>query len=116
MRESIARRINSVLADPTGCLVASRLARMECRVKPLRSGDAGVLTDYETVFGAARFALVDVTASILDRAADLRARHRFKTPDAIHLATAIEEAASVFLTGDASLTRCTDMKVQLVSP
>ena len=116
LRERIARRLDAVLADPAGRLVASRLARMECRVKPLRDGNAAVLDEYEEVFGAARFVLVDVTAAILDRATDLRARHGFKTPDAIQLATAVEAGADAFMTGDASLARFTDVKVELLSP
>ena len=116
LRERIARRLDAVLADPGGRLVASRLARMECRVKPLRDGNAAVLSEYEEVFGAARFVLVDVTAAILDRATDLRARHGFKTPDAIQLATAVEAGADAFMTGDASLARFKDVKVELLSP
>jgi len=46
----------------------------------------------------------------------LRSRHRFKTPDAIHLATAIEEHADVFLTGDDDLKRCTDVKIEVLRP
>ena len=45
---------------------------------------------------------------------ELRARHNFKTPDAIHLATAIEEKADVFLTGDVTLARCSDIQVDLI--
>ena len=41
-----------------------------------------------------------------------RVWHRFRTPDAIHLATAIEEHADVFLTGDDDLKRCTEVKVE----
>ena len=39
-------------------------------------------------FAAAR--VVDVTAAIIECATELRARYRFRTPDAIHLATAID--------------------------
>ena len=116
LRERITRRLDPVLADPAGRLVASRLARMDCRVKPLRNGDTALLAEYDAVFGAARFDLADVTAAILDRATDLRARHGFKTPDAIQLATAIEIGADAFLTGDAGLVRCTDVTVELIAP
>lgn len=89
---------------------------MECRVKPLRDGNAALLDEYEEVFGAERFVLLDVTAAVLDRATDLRARHGFKTPDAIHLASAIEAGADVFLTGDASLAKCQDVRVEIFAP
>ena len=53
---------------------------------------------------------------MLDRATDLRVRHGFKVPDAIHLASAIEAGADAFLTGDAGLAKCPDVKVEVISP
>ncbi|MGD0947269.1 MAG: hypothetical protein ABSA52_07540 [Candidatus Binatia bacterium] len=35
---------------------------------------------------------------------------------AIHLATAIEAHADLFLTGDADLPRCTEAKVEVLQP
>jgi predicted nucleic acid-binding protein len=48
------------------------------------------------------------------RATELRAAHGLKTPDAIHLATAIEERADLFLTGDANLARCPGLHLDLI--
>ncbi len=116
LRERIVRRLDRIRADPAGCVIASRIARMECRVKPLRDANDRLLSEYEAVFEAERFILADVTSTVLDRAADLRARHRFKTPDAIHLATAVEASADVFLTGDVALAKCGDLKVEVFAP
>lgn len=116
LRERISRRLDVVRADPAGQLMASRLARLECRVKPLRDLNTVLLGEYDAVFGAARFVLMDVTAAVLDRATELRARHGFKTPDAIQLASAIEAGADAFLTGDAGLTKCPGLDVELVTP
>ena len=63
-----------------------------------------------------RLVVVDVTAAVIDRATDLRVKYGFKTPDAIHLASAIVESADVFLTGDVALARCTEVTVEVVSP
>jgi predicted nucleic acid-binding protein len=38
----------------------------------------------------------------------------FKTSDAIHLATAIEREADLFLTGDMELRRCTELAVEVL--
>jgi len=116
LRVRIAQRLDAVLADPAGQLMASRLARLECRVKPLREGNTALLSEYDAVFGAARFVLLDVSAAVLDRATELRARHGFKTPDAIQLASAIEAGADAFLTGDAGLTKCPGVNVELLTP
>ena len=95
--------------------MASRLARLECRVKPLRNNNPILLGEYDAVSGAGRFALLDVTAAVLDRATELRARHGFKVPDAIHLASAIEAGADAFLTGDAGLAKCPDVNVEVIA-
>lgn len=115
-RERLMRRVGAVLATPTGQVVASRLARLECRVKPLRDANSALLDEYDAIFGAEELILVDVTAAILDRATELRARHGFKTPDAIHLASAIETSAEAFLTGDSSLAKCRDVSVEVFAP
>jgi predicted nucleic acid-binding protein len=66
------------------------------------------------LFGANRMLIVEITAEVVASATTLRARHGFKTPDVIHLASAIEEEADLFLTGDSSLARCTDIAVEVL--
>jgi predicted nucleic acid-binding protein len=97
-------------------ILTSQLSRLECRVRPLRDKDTGLLAKYDKFFSARRLVLADVTAAVVDRATELRAQYGFKAPDAIHLATAIDDGADVFLTGDATLQRCTEVKVEVVVP
>ena len=59
--------------------------------------------------------ICEITANIIEQATDLRVRYNFKTPDAIHLATAIEENVDVFLTGDRALTRCVEVNVEMLA-
>lgn len=115
-REAVARRIADAERDPAGRLFTSQLSRLECRVKPRRLGDAALLATYDAFFTRARIEVVEITAAVIDRATELRARHGFKTPDAVHLACAIEAGADGFVTGDAALARCTDIRVDVVSP
>jgi predicted nucleic acid-binding protein len=114
--EQLSRRVGAVLAQPDGQVVASRLARMECRVKPVRDGNQAVLDEYEAVFNAVEFTLLDVTTDVLERATELRARHGFKVPDAIQLASAIEASVDAFITGDARLKKCPGLNVEVVAP
>lgn len=44
--------------------------------------------------------LIPLNAEVADRAAEIRAKYRFKTPDAIQLASAIFGEATLFLTQD----------------
>lgn len=102
--------------DPAGRLLTSQLSRLECRVKPLRAGDTALLATFDAFFTRARLVVAEVTAAVIDRATDLRARYGVKTPDAIHLASALETGADVFITGDAALARCTELPVEIVLP
>jgi predicted nucleic acid-binding protein len=60
---------------------------------------------------ATNLILLDVSSDVIEHATNLRARYGFRSPDAIHLATAILIGADVFLSGDAGLARCTEMNV-----
>ena len=55
-------------------------------------------------------------SAVVERATELRARYQVRTPDALHLATAIESSAVAFLTGDAALKRCTELNIQVIAP
>jgi predicted nucleic acid-binding protein len=103
-------------SDPSARLVTSRLSRMECRVKPLREGKATLLAVYESFFSARRMQFAEVSPAVVERATELRARYQVRTPDALHLATAIESGAVAFLTGDVALKRCTELNVQVITP
>ncbi len=96
-------------------LLTSRLSRLDCRVRPIREGNRRLLELYDDLFGAERMQPVELSAAVLDEATDLRAADGFKTPDAIHLATAICEKADAFLTADSSLGRCSKIRVETLS-
>lgn len=113
-RTVVEQRLRNL--DPLSKLITSQLTRLECRTKPMREGNRALLERYEALFAADRVAVLDVSEHVIDRATDLRARYGFKTPDAIHLATAIEFSAAEFWTGDATLSRCTDIAVTLLVP
>jgi len=56
----------------------------------------------------------ELTTDVVERATLLRADYNFKTPDALHLASGIEENADVFVTGDGQLVRCKEIRVEVV--
>jgi predicted nucleic acid-binding protein len=95
-------------------LATSRLTRLECRTKPLRSNDVATLAQFDVFFGGVELVLAEVSAAVVERATDLRARYNLKTPDALHYATAVEVGATVFLTGDRALARCSEVPVQVL--
>ena len=106
--------LSAIAARGPMLLCTSRLARLECRVKPLKDADALLLDVYDRFLGRTNLVLFDVSADVIDRATELRARYNFRTPDAIHLATALVHRVSVYLTGDKQLARCSEVSVQLI--
>jgi predicted nucleic acid-binding protein len=65
-------------------------------------------------FGARVAELADFTGAVFRRAAEIRASHNFKTPDALHLAAAVEGGCTAFLTNDAQLTRFPGLAVKVI--
>jgi uncharacterized protein len=64
----------------------SPLVELECLVVPLRTENAALVQRYEDFFQ--QQIILNIEPSIYRHAAELRSRHRLKTPDALHLATA----------------------------
>ena len=95
-------------------VVTSRLSMLECRTRPVRDHDTSLLAAYDAFFSADRLALADIDARVIEVATQLRATYRFRTPDAIHLATAHEEKAAVFLAGDSAPRQCREVNVEVL--
>jgi len=83
---------------------ASRpLVRLEVILKPLRESATALVSDYEDFLAAQHWLTID--DSIFNRALDLRAHHGLKTPDALHLATAMQYGCNEFWTNDDRLNK-----------
>jgi len=113
LRRNVIERLAETEAAE-GPVITSRLSRLECRVKPLREGNDRLLQRYDEFFAQESLRVVELSPVVVERATVLRARNGFKTPDALHLATAIEEGAALFLTGDAALRRCGELNVEIL--
>jgi uncharacterized protein len=112
--DAMVSRLRQYRADPASRLITSRLSCLECRIRPIRDSDQKLLGSYDRFFDADRLLIVEITAEVVANATNLRARYGFKTPDAIHLASAIQEKADFVLTGDSSLARCTEIAVEVL--
>ena len=76
---------------------------MECLVGAYQSADSGLVASFESYLS--RCAQGPIRSSTFDLAAHVRADHGLKTPDAIHLAAAIESGCAEFWTNDDRFTR-----------
>lgn len=91
--------------------VTSTVSLLEILVQPYRLQDEdmarkvyGLLTTYPGL------AWSPVTIEIADKGADLRARYRLSTPDAIQVATAIEHGATLFVGNDKGLRKVKEIR------
>jgi predicted nucleic acid-binding protein len=88
----------------------------EVLVYPLQDGDterAGRY--YNLLFSTKGIEGFPVTLEIAERAAKLRAAYNLQTPDALHIATAIETGCDAFLTTEGGLSRITEIPVLVLS-
>ena len=95
-------------------LITSELTRLECRVKPLRNGDAALLQDFDVYFASSIVEIIPLTRDVIDRATEIRAQFNFKTPDSIQLAAAVVSNSGVFLTNDHRLNRFTGIPIEVI--
>ncbi len=96
-------------------IAVSDMTRLECRVQPIHLGDQQRLAIFDNFFLLSDVKHVPLTTAVYDRATDIRAQFAFKTPDAIHLAAAVEAGCGAFLTHDARLARFAGIPVEILS-
>ena len=90
-------------SEPDARFAVSPLIKMECLVKPLKTGDIGMQRRYEA--GLNQFVQLPMTETIFLQAAMLRARFGLKTPDALHLACAQYHGCTELWTNDDRLAQ-----------
>jgi uncharacterized protein len=95
-------------------LATSDLVRLECRMQPIRSGNAVQLAEYDALFVRPDVQLVPLTTAVFNRATLIRATHNFKLADALHLAAAVEAGCMSFLTNDHRLAGFLDLTVDVL--
>lgn len=92
----------------------SDLTRMECRVGPMLKSDPIALAEYDDFFAAPGFSSISLDRAVFDLATELRARHRLKTPDALHLAAAIQCGCDELWTNDTRMIRAPEDRLRIV--
>jgi predicted nucleic acid-binding protein len=91
----------------------SDLTWLECRIKPIRVGDATALADMEAFLTASDVLRVPMPTAVYERACRIRAAYNYKLADALHLAAAVEGGCGVFLTNDHRLSSFPDISVEV---
>ncbi len=96
--------------------ITSELSLAECLVKPIADGNTEARSAYESALRSSpELAVLPITRDLLVRAAEVRARQKFRLPDAIHLATAELAHCDSLLTNDTELKRAEGVRVLILS-
>lgn len=101
-------------AEQVTC-VTSDLCRLETRVLPLREGDQNLLNRYDAFFSTLHIHAAPMSSAVFDLATQLRAEHRLKTPDALHLAAALQSGCDEFWTLDDRLNRAAQHRLSVIN-
>ncbi|HRF97417.1 MAG TPA: type II toxin-antitoxin system VapC family toxin [Aggregatilineales bacterium] len=93
-------------------MICSVMTLTEILPRPIRLGQLQLVKDYrEILLNSTEFKLIPVLEKIAESAAQLRATYNLKTPDALHVATAIESGCHAFLTNDLGIKRVIGIRV-----
>ncbi len=92
----------------------SDLTWLECRVLPIRLGDAVALAEMEAFLSAPDVIRLPMPSAVYERACRIRAAHNYKLGDALHLAAAVEGRCGLFLTNDHRLRGFPDIPVEVL--
>ena len=91
--------------------VTSVVSLLEVLVEPYRREDQKLAENYYALLpGYPGFKWLPVTLEVADRAAQMRARYRLSTPDAIQLATALAAGATGFIGNDKGLKKVQEIE------
>lgn len=92
--------------------MTSTITLLEVLVLPLREGNKKLAEKYKTILLSSNdLETCEISNAISERAAIIRAKYGFKTPDSLQLATAIMRKADYFLTNDTALKQVNEIKV-----
>lgn len=94
-------------------LVTSELTLLETLVQPVRDGKLELAAAYKAFLSD--FLLNPITLTVLETATELRANQNFKTPDAIHSATAMNSGCDYLIANDNGFRRLENIEVVILT-
>ena len=84
---------------------------LEVLVHPFRSNNRKLAAEYRDILLNSKLTILEVSTSIAEQAAQLRAAHNIRTPDAIQVSAALSAGASHFLTNDIRLPEIPSIQI-----
>jgi len=84
-------------------VVTSTITLLEVLVHPLRINNKELATEYRDILLNSKLMTLEISNTISEQAARLRAAHNIRTPDAIQISAALDAGATHFFTNDIRL-------------
>lgn len=92
-------------------VVTSTVTLLEVLVHPLRSNNMELATEYRDILLNSKLVTLEVSSSIAEQAARLRATYNIRTPDAIQISAALDAGTTHFFTNDIKLPEIPSIQV-----
>lgn len=93
--------------------IFSVIGMIEILTGPKKKGQPGIAAEYEyRLRNFPNLSIFGINERIVWLASDLRAKYGITTPDAIHIATAIDAGAEKFITNDKVLKKIKEIKIE----
>lgn len=95
--------------------ITSVISLTEVLIQPIRLQNQNLKLRYRDILqNSPNFFTKAIDASIAERAAELRAKYNLRTPDALQIATALENKCDAFLCNDKDLKKVTEINVLIL--
>lgn len=95
--------------------ITSILTLLEVSVKPIKESRNDLLKEYSNkLLNDEKLTSWMIDVDITRKAAELRARHGIRTPDAIQIATSIIGQCNAFITNDGNLKKVKEIEILLL--
>lgn len=92
--------------------ITSVISLCEVLIHPLRNQNINLKQRYLDILqNSPNFFTKSINLPIAESAADFRARYNLRTPDALQIATALENGCDAFLCNDKGLKRVAELKI-----
>lgn len=92
-------------------VVTSAVTLLEVLVHPLRCNNKELAAEYRDILLNSRLMMLEVSNAIAEQAAQLRATHNIRTPDAIQISAALNAGATHFFTNDIRLPEIPSIRI-----
>jgi len=111
----LAQQVLRWAFGPRGRLVTSTITMTEALVRPYRSGNRALVQEFHALLVTyPHLDWIAPSLQIADRAAQLRADHNLRTPDAIQAATALTAGVTGFITNDPAFRRVESLEILVI--